>query len=166
MIAVGRPAAASASGVSLWMHAEADGRYKVSNVIPVVSGELGIDGYNRALQDFVESVVRPASLHSGLMYSLSGEVKTISDWADKATCDALMRFSRLANKSTGRSHPSDEGRWLAFLIEAHSTGASLSTEQLAKWLIEVENWPLEIAWELGFEYGLSRSLLAKYDETH
>ena len=152
-------------GVSLWMFREKGGRYKVSNIVPLKHGDLGINGYNDALKDFVRAVVEPAVDESHLVYDLSSGLASITDWADQDTAAALKRFSNLANKSTGRGHPMDGDRWRAFLITAHRKNAPLNSEQLARWLVEVERWSLEVASELASEYDLSRSLLTKYDET-
>ena len=147
------------------MFEDTDFRYKVSNIVPLNHGDLGITGYNAVLKDFVRAVVRPAAKEDHLEYNLSSDVKSIDDWVDQDTAMALKRFSALANKSTGRSHPMDGDRWLAFLLLAHRKNSQLNTEQLSRWLVEVEKWPSEIANELTLEYELSRSLLSKYDET-
>lgn len=163
VIALARETTKRRKGVSLWMFEEPYG-YKVSNIVPLKVGELGIAGYNDALKDFVGDVVVPAARDTGFEYELTSGFKSIEDWADSKTATALKRFSSLANKSTGRGHPLDEKRWLEFLIAAHLNGTGLDTESLLRWLIEIEKWPAEIAQELAFEYGLSRTLLSKYDE--
>lgn len=165
VIALERSPTEDNPGVSLWMFEETDRRYKVSNIVPLKHGDLGITGYNDALKDFVRAVVSPAAEECHLEYDLSSGVKSIDDWADQDTAKALKRFSALANKSTGRSHPMDGDRWLAFLLLAHRKNSQLNSEQLLRWLVEVERWPSEIANELTLEYELSRSLLSKYDET-
>ena len=165
VIALERPPIGDNRGVSLWMFEDKDGRYKVSNIVPLKHGDLGTKGYNDALKDFVRAVVRPAADESHLEYDLSSGLESIDDWADQDTAAALKRFSSLANKSTGRGHPMDGDRWIAFLLAAHHKNSSLNSEQLARWLVEVERWPSDIANELASEYDLSRSLLSKYDES-
>lgn len=164
VIALERSPTGDSPGVSLWMFEERDGRYKVSNIVPLKHGDLGTTGYNDALKDFVRAVVSPAAEEFHLEYDLSSGMKSIGDWADQDTVVALKRFSTLANKSTGRSHPMDGDRWTAFLLVAHRKNSLLNSEQLSRWLVEVERWPSEIANELASEYDLSRSLLSKYDE--
>jgi hypothetical protein len=151
-------------GVSLWMFSEEDGSYKVSNIVPLKTGELGISGYNAALNHFLQSVVEPACESESLKAKVSGASMSIDDWAGEPSAKALKSFAELANKSTGRSHPMDEQRWLHFLLEAHRAKSVLGGDQLARWLIEAERWPLEIAYELASEYDLSRTLLDLYDK--
>ncbi len=163
MLALERIDTAEAAGVSLWMFSQDDGSYKVSNIVPLKSGELGVGGYNAALHHFIQSVISPACESTPLTFEITGALKSIDDWAGDTSAKALKSFSTLANKSTGRSHPMDEKRWLLFLLASHREKSELESGQLARWLIEAEGWPLEVAYELASEYELSRSLLKLYD---
>lgn len=165
VIALERRRTEDKPGVSLWMFEEKDGSYKVSNIVPLQHGDLGTKGYNEALQDFVSAVVSPAAHMSHLDFYRSSGFESIDDWAGQDTAAELMSFSHSANKSTGRAHPKDGDRWIAFLLVAHLKNSSLNSEQLARWLVEVERWPSEIANELASDYDLGRALLSKYDET-
>lgn len=163
LLALERIDTSEAAGVSLWMFSQDDGSYKVSNIVPLKNGELGIGGYNDALHHFLQSVISPACESTPLTFEVTGALKSIDDWAGDNSAKALKRFSTCANKSTGRSHPMDEERWLLFLLTAHREKSALESGQLARWLIEAENWPLETAYELASEYDLSRSLLKLHD---
>jgi len=81
--------------------------------------------------------------------------------AETATC--LRNFSHLANKGTGSAHPSDRQRWNAFVLSAHETGSNLDASMLARWLMEVEDWPSEVAEQLAVEYEYGRELLGYAD---
>jgi hypothetical protein len=154
VMAFERPATQELQGVTLWMFEDDKGGYKVSNVVPIQQGELGVAGYNAALADFESTVVSPIIRSSGIELVL-----------DSATSSALKRFSSLANKSTGRSHPLDEERWLDFIISAHRGGRPLDPEQLLRWLIEVERWSDDIAHDLASDYSMGMELLDRYDRT-
>jgi hypothetical protein len=164
VIALERSSTSDNPGVSLWMFEEVDGRYKVSNIVPLRHGNLGTKGYNNALNDFVRAVVQPAADDTRLDYDLSSGLESLDDWTDQDTAAALQRFSSAANKSTGRGHPLDGDRWIAFLLTAHRKNSPLNSEQLSRWLVELERWPSEIANELASEYNLGRLLLLKYDK--
>lgn len=151
-------------GVSLWMYSNEDGSYRVTNIVPLESGELGVTGYNAALHDFFQSVIEPARARAPITAELTGASVSIVDWAGEPSAKALEIFSTLANKLTGRSHPKDGQRWLNFLMEAHRAKSSLTGDQLVRWLIEAESWPVEVAYELASEYDLSRNLLKLYEE--
>lgn len=164
VIAFERTATEGLPGVTLWMFEDGEG-YKVSNVVPINQGQLDVSGYNAALVDFASTVVSPIIKSSGIELVLTSADQTIEDWTDPATASALKRFSSLANKSTGRSHPLDEERWLDFIIAAHRGGRPLDSEQLSSWLIEVEQWSDEIAHELASDYSMGMDLLNRYDHT-
>jgi hypothetical protein len=126
------------SGLVLW---QADDGYRVANIVPRNVNELGITKYNAILQDFVRRIADPAARAAGFRIELSSERQTLEDWLEPGPVASLRRFSNLANKSTGASHPRDEARWFEFLIEAHRTMARLDAGQLSRWLFEVERWP-------------------------
>lgn len=164
VIAFDRTATEGLPGVTLWMFEDGEG-YKVSNVVPINQGQLDVSGYNAALVDFASTVVSPIIKSSGIELVLTSADQTIEDWTDPSTASALKRFSSLANKSTGRAHPLDEERWLDFIIAAHRSGRPLESEQLSRWLIEVERWSDEIAYELASDYSMGMDLLNRYDHT-
>ena len=165
MIALERLETSKSPGVALWMSAREDSRYWVSNVVPLKNGELGISGYNMALRDFANNVLKRACRETELSFELSKADKTIEDWAGEHCAAILRSFSNLANKSTGRSHPLDGKRWFLFLLAAHRENSELESDKLARWLIEAEGWPQETAYDLASEYDLSRTLLKLHDKS-
>lgn len=150
------------SALVLWQ--EPDG-YKVSNIVPRNVGDLGIEMYNMILRDFVTQVAEPASRSGGFVIELSSPNQTLEDWLDAESATALRGFSRLANKSTGASHPQDRERWYAFLIGAHRASKRPDSEQLARWLVEVEAWSEERAQELANDYEFALGLLEQYEQS-
>lgn len=149
-------------GLVLWQ--EDDG-YRVSNIVPRKAGELGIAKYNVILQDFVANVARPAAAAGGFTVDVTSPQQTLEDWLKPDVAKALRRFSTLANKSTGASHPKDQERWFEFLIAAYRTSAGLDPDRLARWLSEVEGWPADTARELAIDYEFGLALLEKYDHS-
>lgn len=148
------------SALVLWE--DADG-YHVSNIVPEKAGQLSIAQYNAILQDFVARIAEPAARNGSFRVEVTSAKQSLDDWLDSGTADALRRFSRAANKSTGASHPSDQERWFKFLISAYRTSAHMSPGDLARWLREVENWPEDTAHELAVEYEFASALLHAYD---
>ncbi|WP_232458625.1 hypothetical protein [Burkholderia ubonensis] len=146
----------------LWQ--EGDG-YKVTNIVPRNIGELGITKYNAILRDFVAKLAEPAARASGFEIELSSPHQSLDDWLDAEPAIALRRFSRLANKSTGAGHPMDQERWYAFLIATHHASKRLDTDQLVRWLVEVEHWSEDMAHELAIDYEFALGLLEQYDRS-
>mgnify|MGYP000865275891 CR=1 FL=1 len=147
-------------GLVLWKD---EGQLRVTNVVPVDTGQLSIRQYNHALRLFHERVASPVASRLGLRIEISKDRESLTDWMSSGAADLLRRFSATANKSTGSSHPSDRARWMAFLIAAHKERLQIA-EKLKRWLIEVDRWPQERAIELVIEYEFGSELLVQYDQ--
>jgi hypothetical protein len=151
-----------AVGLILWSHVDG---YEVTNIVPREVGQLGYQRYNAALQDFVTRVVEPAASAAQFEVRITSAAQGLNDWLPPAAADALRRFSRGANKSTGSSHPSDQKRWLAFLLQAHLDVGSFDADRLLRWLTEVEGWPEDKAQDLAIQYEFGLALLEEYERT-
>jgi hypothetical protein len=151
-------------GVGLVLWSTSDG-YEVTNIVPLEAGELSYEKYNAILINFTEKIAAPAAKESGFSVELSEPELAITAWLSSSTAQRLQSFSYLANKSTGASHPSDRKRWFDFLIAAYLEGAKLDVSTLRRWLVEIENWPEEIALELAIDYEFSSDLLQRYDSS-
>ena len=153
----------AASRLVLWEEA---GGYKVTNIVPLENGELGVTGYNDVLNDFIDLIVRPTSEGSGFHVRITAREQSIQDWTSKEAADALHRFSGGANKFTGSGHPSDRKRWFEFLMSAYKVKNKLDPELLGRWLVEVEEWPPDVASRLIIQYEFGLDLLNEYDCSH
>jgi hypothetical protein len=152
--------AVPAIGLMLW---ERQDGYYISNIVPQQTGQLTIGQYNAVVQDFATEVARPAAQKAGFSVVTTGPRQTLEDWMSPETAKLLWSFPRCANKSTGAGHPSDNERWLAFLISSHRDQRDVGAH-LSRWLIEAEHWPEEIARDLAIQYEQALSLLKKYDQ--
>ncbi|MFC5570807.1 hypothetical protein ACFPN1_12125 [Lysobacter yangpyeongensis] len=148
-------------GLILW---RSEGCFRVSNIVPREHGQLTYAQYNAALESFFKLVVEPVAKTLDLKVETTKPRVSPTDWMSQKTAQSLSIFSSCANKSTGASHPYDEERWLAFILDAyqdeHDAGA-----YLARWLIEAEHWPEDVAHDLVGQYEFAMHLLARYDRT-
>ena len=149
-----------ASVLTLWERTDG---FTVANIVPKEISELGVRGYNDVLNDFVSRVVVPASDESMFSFELGKRERCITDWTSHEAARALRRFSGTANKSTGSSHPSDQQRWFEFLFAVHRASGELDTHTLGRWLVEVDQWPAEVARDLTLEFEFGMALLKEYD---
>ena len=140
--------------------------YDLTNITPKDSGRLTITQYNNILSDFLDFVVTPASKNHDFTVELSKDRNGLLDWLDTDTADALKRFSRSTNKSTGTGHPSDARMWRDFLIKAHSSRGNFDPQKLIRWLTEIDNWPDDWAHDLAVQYEQGMDLLEEYDNRH
>ncbi len=134
--------------------------YAVGNVVPQGRPELTHSEYNDILENFEQSVMKLPIPDLELSIRKTDRYQSIDDWTSKDTVAALRRFSNGANKATGSAYPNDQNSWFQFLFAAHRCGKKIDLEFLERWLVEVENWPQEVAHDLACEYDYSMDLLA------
>lgn len=159
-----RSATPGFESAGLVLFARPDG-LEVTNIVPLERSELRYSAYNTILEDFAEHIARPASSATGFVVELSGNTLQIEDKLSQAAADALRRFSVLANKSTGASHPLDRQRWFDFIILTHQDRSDLDADLLHRWLLESDDWPQDQASDLAIEYERSRALLSRFEES-
>lgn len=145
------------------------GHYEVTNIVPQKVGELTRAEYNAILDVFVDRAVRPVAERLGLAVEVTPDQLEITHWLTEDAANLLDRFSHLANKSSGSSHPLDAERWMAFLIRSHLDRVAypyrprLDATTLERWLTEEEEWPEETASDLVTEFEFAQDLLDAYD---
>lgn len=161
MIALERDASNGFPAIGFFLVASTPQAYRVANIVPRESGELGIRLYNHILQNFVASF-EAAFAGANIAISVTSPQQSLADWMSEGSARLLQRFSSCANKSTGTGHPLDRERWIEFLISAHGDPRD-SGDLLLRWLTEVEGWPEDGAFELVRDYELARDLLRTYD---
>lgn len=135
----------------------------VSNIVPTEESELTYDQYNFALENFYENIVLPAIKGSSITADLTSNKISVGSVAGDEVEKALLRFSNLANKSTGSSHPLDRKRWFEFLILANETGSNLYADLIIRSLVEL-GWSEEKAIDLGIQFEFAEDLLAYMQE--
>jgi len=136
------------------------GLFYVPNVVPRDRRELSHDEYNEILAEFCNRFVRPAADRTGVRIELTDTQADLGSWLSPTAAQKLRTFSAAANRSTGSSHPCDQDRWMDFIVASHRDGSRLDAHTLRRWLIEVENWPAEVAQRLALEYEFGREVLA------
>ncbi len=134
--------------------------FYVPNIIPKDRRELSLDEYNQILAEFTDRFVRPAADQSGVHVELTDTQADLSSWLSPAAAQKLRAFSAAADRNTGASQPRDHDRWMDFILAAHRDGSRLDAHTLLRWLIEVENWPPDVAQRLAVEYEFGREVLA------
>ncbi|MBT1076984.1 hypothetical protein KJB29_17240 [Geobacter grbiciae] len=144
------------AGLSLFQK-EGDTWY-VPNIVPLDSSQLSRDQYNKILEEFLNTIVRPSIAGLPVTAELSGDVVFLKDVVGEDEAVLFHNFSVLANKSTGSSHPCDRNRWFDFLIAVQRKRISLDTDLLIHSLME-EGWSEDRAHDLAIEYEFAIGLL-------
>ena len=147
----------------LWLAYREPGELYIPNIVPAGTEELSRKQYNRIVQAFYTEFAKEAARRAGVVAILGSDSVELEDLLSAETAQALQRFSALANKSTGSSHPLDKARWEKFLISAHVEKSALAPYELERWLVEEQEWPSNEATDLAVEYENAMSLLDAYD---
>lgn len=125
---------------------------EVCNIVPSKKSQLTIKEYNSILNKFLDDVVKKSRM-SGMRYRITEEEYSLVDIIGEESADKFKRFSILANKSTGRSHPLDQKRWFEFIYSLVVNDKNINTVELEYFLTE-DGWNEKDAFDLivDFEY--------------
>ena len=153
--------------LSLWLESEnansaknGNLQYKLGNIVPEDLQRLNTKLYNDALEDFLYRVANNAKSTVGVTYETSPRHQSMSYWTSEAAAKELRFFSGSAEKYTALGHDVDTARWRKFVsIAFDSSSGSLDSTLLRRWLVEVDEWPEELALELAIDWERSREQL-------
>lgn len=131
--------------------------YSVSNVVPA-GGRLSEDEYNAILRAFFEDCIKPLAEPYNLTIDFSKEEVFVEETLSAENMSRLQEFARMANKSTGASHPYDYERWISFISASVKDSQIIEPALLQTWLIE-HGFPDYIAYELISQYQFGIDLI-------
>jgi hypothetical protein len=149
-----RPAA------TVFLMKRASGTFKTYNVVPHKLHQLSHAQYNGILEEFFRRFIRSAAERLGVEAELTDDKVDLENWMSPEAAEKLRRFSMSANKSTGSAHPSDQELWMDFIVAAQRERAKIDPATLRRWLVEVGDWPEEVADDLASEYEFGKDILA------
>jgi hypothetical protein len=156
----------SSNPAHLWIaYDRKNERLWVANIVPehnLDTDSERYDYYNGTLLKFWAFAQNVADAE-GLKFNLSDEDVTIDTLLPMDAAKKLRAFSRLANMSTGSSHPNDQERWFDFIVSVHKSRVDLDVGTLERLLHEEERWSESSASKLALEYEFARALLEFYD---
>lgn len=140
-----------------------ENEWTVPNIVPLADGQLTPEVYSALLNSFRGQILESIG---DLAISVSEPVAEVGPeyWLSKDAAESLHRFSSLANKSTGASHPYDRARWNAFVIASYRDKCDVDGSTLSNILTEHEGWPESKASDLGVLFEYEKSLLDALDE--
>jgi hypothetical protein len=148
--------------VLVWVSTDRD-TFSVRNISPEKISEFTRDEYNETLREFHDRWVAPAARALGLAAELTPPEISIEALLGPMARARLDDFCASASRQAGRFPPLDRERWHAFLVAAHRERASLTVDQLTRWLHEEKGFPVDVARDLADSYDSARDLLAQYD---
>jgi len=131
---------------------------KIVNIVPTASDSLSHDEYNEILDCFNRDCASKSLVGKDVNLKITEGVYNIQQIAGEKTYDALNKWEKLCNHSTGNTHSYDLERWADFLSIAFKEKSKLTPDLLCRWLVEERNWSnddLVSEMSIDYEYGLS-----------
>ena len=130
--------------------------------------KLSVDEYVRVLRQFDKDIAEPAAERVEGMTSIDTDKRRLEDYFSPEAVALLEHFCTGSNKSALGSHPSDQEKWMKFLLEVHRTNACTGTEYVhcdtfGGCLKATGWWPEEGIQELVNEYEFAMELLRMAD---
>jgi hypothetical protein len=109
--------------VCLWRVRPAN--FAVVNILPDAKTvvRLTVDQYVGILRDFDRSIAEPAADAVEGMTSIDTDKRRLEDYFGPQAIRFLECFCKTSNASTLGSHPSDQRKWMAFLLCVHRRNA-------------------------------------------
>ena len=132
----------------------------VANIVPRGSS-LSEEEYNEIVRRFYDDLVAESLDHYRLSAEMTSDEVSAADVLSADNVTRLKRFSLMANKSTGSSHPNDQDRWFSFIGATFSDDEVLEGSLLRGLLVE-QGWSDERAAQLASEYEFGVALLRAY----
>jgi hypothetical protein len=149
----------------LCLYKKAAGTLVVINVVPDPNAvlRLSVEQYVRILGEFDTLIAEPAAEVVGGMTAIETHNRTLEDYFSVEAIRLLERFCLTSNAKSLGSHPSDQEKWLNFLICVHRTNADVSGDVFGSCLEAKHWWPEHDIPRLVDEYDFAIQLLHQYD---
>ena len=155
---------------SLFIHRRQAGDWVVVNIVPHFDVndrrfQLPIEQYVGILNEFEARIAEPAAEAVGGMTSIEAHKQGLEDYFSANSIRLLRLFCTSSNVSTLGSHPSDQQKWMAFLLDVHRSRVNVHPDTFAGLLRSEGWWPEAGIAKLANEYELAMGLLAMADGT-
>ena len=162
-----RDAVGSDPACTLCLYREGPGNFAVVNIVPDAHtvDRISIDQYVGILREFDRLIAEPAADGLGGITSIETDKRSLEDYFSAEAIRLLERFCSTSNASDLGSHPSDQEKWMAFLVHVYRTNTDVDCDTFGACLQAKEWWPEEDVPRLVGEYDFALRLLRQPDRT-
>jgi hypothetical protein len=146
---------------TLCIRREKDGHWVVQNIVPDKGQvqQITLDMYKAILREFESQIADPATEavegHAAVEFS----VYRLEDYFSPDAVGLLHAFCASSNQGDLGSHPSDQAKWIRFLLAAFDDGKNIHCDIFGNCLRTAQWWPEEGISRLVHEYDFSMRLL-------
>lgn len=135
------------------------GHYSAFNIVPEELIQIPKDQYVALLREFDSLIAEPAALEVGGMTAMETDKRTLEDYFSPEAVRLLETFCKTSNVGDLGSHPSDQEKWMAFLLHAYRDGAKVHCDVFGECLKARGWWPEKYIDRLVHEYDFAMRLL-------
>jgi hypothetical protein len=154
----------------VWLYHQTPGELVLTNIFALGPME-GITRaqYTRVLEEFEKLIAEPAAACVGGLAAIDTQTRRPEDYFSPRAVQYLQLFCTTSNVSTLGSHPSDQRKWVMFLLQTYrdqvANQADVDCDTLGECLRAKGWWPEEDIPRLVQEYDLAMVLLRAYEQT-
>lgn len=146
---------------TLCIRREKEGHWVVQAIVPD-EGQINpipLDVHKVILCEFESKIAEPAADCVQGMTSIELSKYRLEDYFSPQAVGLLDKFCATSNMSDLGSHPSDQEKWINFLLTAFDDGKDIHCDIFGKCLKTAGWWPEDEVWRLVNEYDFAMRLL-------
>jgi hypothetical protein len=146
---------------------EKDGHWVVQAIVPDEGqpNPIPLDTYKAMLTEFETMIAEPAAEAAGGMTAIELSQYRLEDYFSPTTVRLLETFCATSNQGDLGSHPSDQEKWMRFLLAAFDDANDVYCDVFGNCLKTAEWWPETGIHRLVREYGFAMRLLEQLGRT-
>lgn len=142
------------------------GHWIVTNLVPDEGQitKIPIGQYKDILNCFESEIAEPAATSIGGMTSIEMSQYRLQDYFSSKAVTLLKNFCESSNQSDLGQHPSDQKKWIDFLLHVYSDNNNIHCDIFGQCLQSENLWPETGIQQLVSEYDFAMRLLEQFDK--
>jgi hypothetical protein len=152
---------------TVWLYPESPGKLTVANIVPdpkAVRDRIPIERYVSILRDFDCTIAEPAAAAVEGLTSMDTHQRSLEDYFPAESIRLLEWFCTTSNAGDGGTHPSDQAKWMSFLLSVHRSRTDVNCDIFGACLRAKQWWPEDGIPDLVHEYDFAMRLLRFADQ--
>jgi len=152
------------SSCTLCIRRERDGHWVVQAIVPDDGqiSQIPLDMYKAILGEFESLIAEPAAKVVEGMTAIEFSQYRLEDYFSPDAVALLETFCATSNQGDLGSHPSDQEKWIRFLLAAYADGKNIHCDIFGSCLKTAEWWPEDDIRRLVHEYDFAMRLLQQF----
>lgn len=142
---------------------EKEGHWVVQNIVPDEgqTSQIPLEVYKAILTEFESRIAEPAAESVKGMTGIEYSKYRLEDHFSPKAVGLLRTFCETSNAGDLGSHPSDQKKWINFLLTSYDEGKEIHCDIFGKCLKNANWWPEGGIPRLVREYDFAMRLLAQ-----